>query len=88
MGLVCCIGPVSLMRDMEMIQFHPTGLIIPGSVVAGSLLEEGLRGAGAYLYNGQGERYMKKYAPDVAERATRDVVSRSAFLEMLAGRRM
>lgn len=75
-----------LMRDMEMIQFHPTGLIIPGSVVAGSLLEEGLRGAGAYLYNGQGERYMKKYAPDVAERATRDVVSRSAFLEMLAGR--
>jgi len=73
-------------RDMEMIQFHPTGLIIPGSVVAGSLLEEGLRGAGAYLYNGNGERYMKKYAPDVAERATRDLVSRSAFLEMLDGR--
>ena len=69
-----------------MIQFHPTGLIIPGSVVAGSLLEEGLRGAGAYLYNGKGERYMNHYAPDVAERATRDVVSRSAFLEMLAGR--
>ena len=76
----------TLMRDMEMIQFHPTGLIIPGSVVAGSLLEEGLRGAGAYLYNGDGDRYMKRYAPDVAERATRDVVSRSAFLEMLAGR--
>lgn len=74
------------MRDMEMIQFHPTGLIIPGSVVAGSLLEEGLRGAGAHLYNGKGERYMKKYAPDVAERATRDMVSRSAFLEMLDGR--
>jgi len=75
-----------LMLDMEMIQFHPTGLIIPGSVVAGSLLEEGLRGAGAYLYNGKGERYMKHYSPDVAERETRDVVSRSAFLEMLAGR--
>jgi len=74
------------MRDMEMLQFHPTGLIIPGSVVAGSLLEEGLRGSGAYMYNGKGERYMKHYAPDVAERATRDVVSRSAFLEMLAGR--
>lgn len=74
------------LRDMEMIQFHPTGLIIPGSVVAGSLLEEGLRGAGAYLYNGNGERYMKKYAPDVAERATRDLVSRSAFLEMMDGR--
>ncbi len=74
-----------LLRDMEMIQFHPTGLIIPGSVVAGSLLEEGLRGAGAHLYNGDNERYMLKY--DAAEeRATRDVVSRSAFLEMLAGR--
>ncbi|MCL1939513.1 MAG: FAD-binding protein [Desulfovibrionaceae bacterium] len=75
-----------LMRDMEMIQFHPTGLIVPGSVVAGALLEEGLRGAGAHLYNGEGERYMLRYAPDVAERATRDVVSRSAYMEMIAGR--
>jgi len=84
LGMLYRAGTV--MRDMEMIQFHPTGLIIPGSVVAGSLLEEGLRGAGAYLYNGDGERYMKRHAPDVAERATRDVVSRSAFLEMLDGR--
>ena len=74
------------MRDMEMVQFHPTGLIVAGSVIAGALLEEGLRGAGAHLYNGEGERYMLRYAPDVAERATRDVVSRSAYLEMLAGR--
>lgn len=74
------------MRDMEMIQFHPTGLIVPNSVVAGALLEEGLRGAGAHLYNGKGERYMKHYAPDVQERATRDVVSRSAYMEMMAGR--
>ncbi len=74
------------MRDMEMVQFHPTGLIIPGSVVAGALLEEGLRGAGAHLYNGEGERYMLKYEPEVAERATRDVVSRCAYLEMIAGR--
>ncbi len=84
LGMLYRAGAV--MRDMEMIQFHPTGLIVPGSVVAGSLLEEGLRGEGAYLYNGNGDRYMKQYAPDVAERATRDVVSRSAFLEMLAGR--
>ena len=84
LGMLYRAGVV--MRDMEMIQFHPTGLIIPGSVVAGSLLEEGLRGAGAHLFNGDGERYMKRYAPDVAERATRDVVSRSAFLEMMAGR--
>lgn len=75
-----------LMRDMEMVQFHPTGLIVPGSVVAGSLLEEGLRGEGAYLFNGEGERYMKRYAPDAAERATRDVVSRSSYLEIMNGR--
>ncbi len=76
----------ALMKDMEMLQFHPTGLIVPGSVVAGALLEEGLRGAGAWLYNGEGERFMLRYAPEVAERATRDVVSRSSYLEMTAGR--
>src|SRR3954468_9802539 len=74
------------MVDMEMVQFHPTGLIIPGSVVAGALLEEGLRGAGAHLFNGDGKRYMLDYAPDVAERATRDVVSRSSYIEMTSGR--
>jgi len=85
-GIAMLYRAGALMRDMEMIQFHPTGLIVPGSVVAGALLEEGLRGAGAHLYNGDGERYMLRYAPDVAERATRDVVSRSAYLEMMAGR--
>jgi fumarate reductase flavoprotein subunit len=73
-------------KDMEMVQFHPTGLIVQGSVVAGALLEEGLRGAGAYLYNGSGERYMLRYAPAVAERATRDVVTRCSYLEMMNGR--
>jgi succinate dehydrogenase / fumarate reductase flavoprotein subunit/fumarate reductase flavoprotein subunit len=72
--------------DMEMLQIHPTGLIVPGSVVAGSLLEEGLRGAGAYLLNADGERFMKRYDPEKMERATRDVVSRSSFLEMSADR--
>ena len=85
-GIAMLYRAGAMMRDMEMIQFHPTGLIVPGSVVAGALLEEGLRGAGAHLYNGKGERYMKTYAPDVAERATRDVVSRSAYMEMIAGR--
>src|ERR1041385_8202526 len=84
LGMLYRAGVV--MMDMEMIQFHPTGLIIPGSVVAGALLEEGLRGAGAHLYNGNGERYMLNYAPDVAERATRDVVSRSTYIEMSSGR--
>src|SRR4051794_16592038 len=85
-GLAMLYRAAVRMMDMEMIQFHPTGLIIPGSVVAGALLEEGLRGAGAHLFNGRGERYMLNYAPDVAERATRDVVSRSSFLEMTSGR--
>ena len=71
------------MMDMEMIQFHPTGLIVPGSVVAGALLEEGLRGAGAYLYNSEGERFMLRYDPEKKERATRDVVSRSSYLEIM-----
>ncbi len=74
------------LRDMEMIQFHPTGLIVPGSVVAGSLLEEGLRGAGAYILNGLGERFMERYDPAQMERTTRDVMSRSAYLEIQEGR--
>lgn len=84
LGMLYRAGVV--LKDMEMVQFHPTGLIVPGSVVAGSLLEEGLRGAGAHLYNGLGERFMLKYAPAVGERATRDVVSRSSYLEMTNGR--
>ena len=71
---------------MEMVQFHPTGLIVKGSHTSGTLLEEGLRGAGAQLFNALGERFMEKYAPDVRERATRDVVSRSSFMEIVAGR--
>src|SRR5207253_256048 len=46
------------LRDMEMVQFHPTGLVIPGSLMTGALLEEGLRGAGGHLRNGRGERFM------------------------------
>lgn len=84
LGMLYRAGAV--MKDMEMLQFHPTGLIVPGSVVAGALLEEGLRGAGAHLYNGEGQRFMMTYAPEVAERATRDVVSRSSYLEMMNGR--
>ena len=72
--------------DMEMLQFHPTGLLVGDSVATGGLLEEGLRGAGARLYNGLGERFMERYDPQKLERATRDVVSRSSYLEIVAGR--
>src|SRR5437868_2822013 len=72
--------------DMEMMQFHPTGLLVGKSLATGGLLEEGLRGAGARLFNARGERYMERYAPEKLERATRDVVSRSSYLEIMAGR--
>jgi len=72
--------------DMEMVQFHPTGLLVGNSIATGGLLEEGLRGAGARMFNGRGERYMAVYDPVRMERATRDVISRSSYLEIMAGR--
>jgi succinate dehydrogenase/fumarate reductase flavoprotein subunit len=74
------------LRDMEMVQFHPTGLVIPGSLMTGALLEEGLRGAGGQLRNGRGERFMARYDPVRLERSTRDLVARASFLEIQAGR--
>jgi succinate dehydrogenase / fumarate reductase flavoprotein subunit/fumarate reductase flavoprotein subunit len=72
--------------DMEMMQFHPTGLLVGKSKATGGLLEEGLRGAGARLFNGLGERFMEKYDPQKLERATRDVISRHSYQEIMAGR--
>ncbi|CAA9211398.1 MAG: Fumarate reductase flavoprotein subunit [uncultured Chloroflexi bacterium] len=74
------------LMDMEMMQFHPTGLLAGRSRLTGSVLEEGLRGAGGHLKNGQGERYMGRYDPERQERSTRDVVSRSSYMEIMAGR--
>src|SRR5205809_2068285 len=74
------------LMDMEMVQFHPTGLVVPGSRLNGALLEEGLRGAGAHLFNGKGERYMERYDPEKKERSTRDRVSRAGYMEIMAGR--
>jgi succinate dehydrogenase/fumarate reductase flavoprotein subunit len=72
--------------DMEMVQFHPTGLLVGRSIATGGLLEEGLRGAGAHLLNGRAERFMSRYDPARMERATRDIVSRASYLEIMAGR--
>jgi succinate dehydrogenase flavoprotein subunit len=74
------------LRDMEMVQFHPTGLLAgPDTRMTGTVLEEGLRGAGGHLLNGAGERFMQARDPR-AERATRDFVSRCIYEEMRAGR--
>jgi fumarate reductase flavoprotein subunit len=74
------------LRDMEMVQFHPTGVLAgPGTRMTGTIIEEGLRGAGGYLLNGSGARFMHNYDPR-GERATRDIVSRSMEREIQAGR--
>ncbi len=85
-GMAMCFRAGAEFVDMEMVQFHPTGLIAGKSRLNGSLLEEGLRGAGARLYNGQGERFMKQYDPERRERSTRDRVARSSYMEIMAGR--
>ncbi len=69
------------LQDMEFFQFHPTG--IAGK---GMLLTEGARGEGGYLINGNGERFMQRYAPHALDLASRDVVSRAIYLEVKEGR--
>ena len=68
-------------QDMEMWQFHPTGIY-----GAGTLVTEGCRGEGGYLINAEGERFMERYAPNAKDLAGRDVVARSMILEILEGR--
>jgi fumarate reductase flavoprotein subunit len=73
------------LRDMEMVQFHPTGLLAGTHTrMTGTVLEEGLRGAGGFLLNGAKERFMPGYDP-LAERATRDFVSRAMYSEIRKG---
>ncbi|GHC17821.1 succinate dehydrogenase flavoprotein subunit [Kushneria pakistanensis] len=68
-------------QDIEMWQFHPTGIY-----GAGTLVTEGCRGEGGYLINKDGERFMERYAPNAKDLAGRDVVARSMVLEVLEGR--
>ncbi len=85
-GMALCYRAGCAMYDMEMYQFHPTGLVAGDSILTGAVLEEGLRGAGGYLKNSLGERFMSRYDPERMERSTRDTVSRGAYLEVQAGR--
>jgi fumarate reductase flavoprotein subunit len=85
-GMAMALRAGLALRDMEMVQFHPTGVLAgPGTRMTGTIIEEGLRGAGGYLLNGAGQRFMHDYDPR-GERATRDIVSRAMYREILAGR--
>lgn len=68
------------MEDMEFFQFHPTGII-----KLGILITEAVRGEGGVLINGKGERFMERYAPNIKDLASRDVVSRAIYLEVKEG---
>ena len=85
-GIALGLGAGVRLRDMEMVQFHPTGLIVPNSLMTGALLEEGLRGAGGRLLTGRGERFMQRYDGARLERSTRDRVARACFTEVQEGR--
>ncbi|PMS34824.1 fumarate reductase flavoprotein subunit [Trinickia symbiotica] len=85
-GMAMALRAGLTLRDMEMVQFHPTGLLAGTHTrMTGTVLEEGLRGAGGYLLDGNGERFMHRYDPR-GERATRDIVSRSIYRELRAGK--
>lgn len=80
-GTAICLRNGVPLEDMEFFQFHPTGIF-----KLGILITEGVRGEGGILVNGQGERFMERYAPTIKDLASRDVVSRAIFMEVQAGR--
>jgi fumarate reductase flavoprotein subunit len=85
-GMAMALRAGLTLRDMEMVQFHPTGLIAgPHTRITGTIIEEGLRGAGGQLLNGAGERFMHIY-DERGERATRDIVSRGMYDQMRQGK--
>lgn len=73
------------LKDMELVQFHPTGMVVPEEI-AGTLVTEAVRGEGGYLVNGNGERFMKNYDAERLELSTRDRVAMANYTEIIEGR--
>ena len=84
-GIALAFDAGAEMMDMEMMQFHPTGMVWPPGV-RGLLVTEGVRGEGGLLYNTKGERFMLRYSPQKKELDARDVVARSIYNEIQEGR--
>jgi succinate dehydrogenase / fumarate reductase flavoprotein subunit len=80
-GMALALREGVALKDMEMMQFHPTTL-----APTGVLITEGCRGEGAYLLNSEGDRFLKRYAPNAMELASRDVISRAEQTEIDEGR--
>lgn len=80
-GSAICLRRGIPLQDMEFFQFHPTGIF-----KLGILITEGVRGEGGVLLNNEGERFMERYAPNIKDLASRDVVSRAIYLEVQEGR--
>ena len=84
-GAVLAFDAGAELVDMEMVQFHPTGMVWPPGV-CGLLVTEGVRGEGGVLRNSEGERYMENYDSEKMELSTRDVVARANYTEVTEGR--
>ncbi|MDQ3912779.1 MAG: FAD-dependent oxidoreductase, partial [Actinomycetota bacterium] len=84
-GVILAYNAGAELVDMEMVQFHPTGMVWPPGV-RGLLVTEGVRGEGGVLRNSEGERYMKNYDEERMELSSRDVVARANYTEVTEGR--
>jgi succinate dehydrogenase / fumarate reductase flavoprotein subunit len=84
-GMYLALEAGCRLMDMELVQFHPTGMVMPEEV-AGTLVTEAVRGEGGHLYNRDHERFMKRYDPDRMELSARDRVALAIYTEIIEGR--
>jgi succinate dehydrogenase / fumarate reductase flavoprotein subunit len=84
-GMYLALQAGARLADMELVQFHPTGMVAPEEV-AGTLVTEAVRGEGGRLYNAAGERFMARYDPERMELSTRDRVALANYTEIIEGR--
>ncbi len=84
-GLYLALQAGAALTDMELVQFHPTGMLVPEEI-AGTLVTEAVRGEGGRLFNAMGERFMARYDPERMELSTRDRVALANYTEILEGR--